>query len=57
MTDDPIFSKNVVMKLLGMKYGTKKMLRRATEIFYVIWWYHTFKFQDCYWLKLIAFCI
>ena len=42
----------VVMETLGMKYGTKKIQRRVTEI-----WYGRFKFQDCYWLKLIVFFI
>ena len=33
-----------------MKYGTKKIQSRATEIKIVncTVWYHRFKFQDCY---------
>ena len=39
-----------------MKYGTKKIQRRATEIVnHMV--HHRFKFQDCYWLKLIVFFI
>ena len=38
-----------------MKYGTKKLQRRATEI--VNHRYHRFKFQDCYRLKLIVFFV
>ena len=46
----------VVMETLGMKYGTKKIQGRATEIV-VNHLVHRFKFQYCYWLKLIVFFI
>ena len=42
----------VVMETSGIKYGTKKIRRRATEIIH-----YMVKFQDCSQLKLIVFFI
>ena len=47
----------LLLETLGMKYGMVQRKYEGEQQRLQIIWYHRFKFQDCYWLKLIVFFI